>query len=345
MTVTDTVGLITGDRAILWHKRLSQEFGWCEAMLIQQVNFWCVTNPRSREGNDWCYNTYEAWADQVDYSTRQVKRAMKKLEEAKIVVSGCFNKNGYDRTRWYRVDRVALELRLAQPIKMSPAIVTPGHNHKCHQGTIKSDAMARPIPEMNTEMKTHSNSVVTDAAGEKPEQHQEHQEKQEQKQEQGKNNGEEMATAKDILEKQQKQNQNKHGLSAQWLHLKSLSTLHGGFQNALTMKEMSQLKQFGKLVMCKVDPISVVNYVFAEWWKFSQDARFSAGLSHAPTCPDCGFLLKHCEIAVNLYLQTIAKPVKIFPAHAPKIYVLPLPLKEEVYKPTPEQIAATLAEM
>jgi hypothetical protein len=313
-------------------------------MLIQQVNFWCITSPKRREGNDWCYNTYEAWADQVDYSTRQVKRAMKKLEDAKIVVSGCFNKNGYDRTRWYRVDRAALESRLAQPIKMSPSKVTPSHNQKCRQVTIKSDAMSPTIPEMNTEMNTHSNSASNGAVGEKPQKHQEHQEKKEQEQKQEEKGN--MATAKDILEMQQQQNQNKHGLSAQWLHLKSLSTQHGGFQNALTLKEMSQLKQFGKKVMGTVDPVTLLTWVFAEWWKFSQDARFKAGLSHAPTYPDCGFLLKQCETAVNMYLQSIAKPAKL--VDTPPSYVLPSLARtgdDKPYKPTEAEIQAILAEM
>jgi hypothetical protein len=155
-----------------------------------------------------------------------------------------------------------------------------------------------------------------------------------------------MATAAEILKKQQQESGKKHALPAEWQHLKSLSPTHGGFQHGMTIKELSQLKMFGKRVSVSVDPVTLLDWVFAEWWKFSQDARFKKGLSHAPTCPEAGFLLKHCEIAVNLYLQSIAKPDKIITA--PKTFVMPVKLvadADKPYKPTAEQIQALLAEL
>jgi hypothetical protein len=150
------VGLLTGDRAILWHKSISAKFGRCGALLIQQVHFWCVTHPAGKDGEAWCYNTYETWAEQTGYSVRQVKYTVKMLVEQGVLRTGNFNKSRYDRTLWYRLEYKTME----QLLEAASSTVQPLPSPKCNGCTIESAAIARPIPEMNTEMNTHSRSLT-----------------------------------------------------------------------------------------------------------------------------------------------------------------------------------------
>src|ERR1017187_6844304 len=87
-------------------------------MLLQQVHFWCSSKRNVVDGEAWVYNTYDAWADQLGYSSRQIRRVAKELVEAKVLVVSNHNKRGYDRTLWYRVayDELAKQMSDVMPV-------------------------------------------------------------------------------------------------------------------------------------------------------------------------------------------------------------------------------------
>jgi hypothetical protein len=183
-----SLSLIKGGRKIPHDDQLEDNFGPGGERLIQQIHFWCETHPNRRVGQDWCYNTYEAWAEQINRSVRQVKRIVKVMVESGVLITGRFNRMGYDRTLWYRIDYDKLALVLAS-VKLPK--VTLGHEQTCPSVPNKQDVTASTIPEMITEMITESSSENSkDAsikAGETCKALEEQQEKkigQEQKQEQ-----------------------------------------------------------------------------------------------------------------------------------------------------------------
>jgi len=81
-----------------------------EALVLQQVHYWVVTNQRAErnqfDGHFWTYNTVKGWSEQFSFvwSESTIKRIFARLEKRGLLVSGRFNKSNIDRTKWYRVD-------------------------------------------------------------------------------------------------------------------------------------------------------------------------------------------------------------------------------------------------
>ncbi len=78
------------------------------ATLFQNISFWCSKNAANgqneHDGRHWTYNSVKAFTELFPWlSVAQIRRALKRLEDAGLIVSGCFNKTGYDRTKWYAV--------------------------------------------------------------------------------------------------------------------------------------------------------------------------------------------------------------------------------------------------
>ena len=76
------------------------------AVLHQSIVFWVLKNKANgkhmHDGRHWTYNSARAFSELFPYlSADQIQRALKRLEEAGLLVTGCFNASPYDRTRWY----------------------------------------------------------------------------------------------------------------------------------------------------------------------------------------------------------------------------------------------------
>lgn len=76
------------------------------AVLHQTIVFWVLKNKANgkhlHDGRHWTYNSAKAFTELFPYlSADQIQRNLKKLEEAGLVATGCFNSSPYDRTRWY----------------------------------------------------------------------------------------------------------------------------------------------------------------------------------------------------------------------------------------------------
>lgn len=82
------------------------KFGVSEAILIENFRFWIVKNRANRrhlhDGRYWTYNSTKALTELFPYwSQDQIKRTLKRLEDAGVLLSGNFNTSPYDRTKWY----------------------------------------------------------------------------------------------------------------------------------------------------------------------------------------------------------------------------------------------------
>ena len=268
-----------------------------------------------------------------------MKRVIKDLKEQGILVVGCFNKKGFDRTGWYRADYVALTAALHND---EDAPIVPKWPHASGQnGTIHSAKMAPTIPEMNTEKNTESFCVNATAKDKSPS------EKQQaklynfpvKKETEPDLLGEEkMATAKEILQKQQEKNAENLRLSSLWKKRKHLETEK--LVN-LTAKENAQLKRLQ--ILWKGNAVAVMGYAWDHWMLMASVIKAKAGLQIAPIEPHIGFLVVHWEAAEDAYLQSIA-PEKPMPVTKPVAVTQPVAIPENMpYKPSQDEIAATLA--
>ncbi len=151
-----------------------------EALVLQQVHYWVVTNQRAdrnaQGGYYWTYNTFKAWADQFSnlWSESTLKRIFARLEKAGFLVSGRFNKSNIDRTKWYRVNYETLD-RLCQS---EPSIVSNWNNGKgqvdpLHSVKLTPSGQAqatheKPIPESNHKQPSEINDKEVPSSSKKP---------------------------------------------------------------------------------------------------------------------------------------------------------------------------------
>ena len=80
--------------------------GVSAAVIYQNILFWteknAANNRHKHEGAYWTYNSISAFEQLFPYlSAKQIRTALGALENAGLIISGSFNKSGYDRTKWY----------------------------------------------------------------------------------------------------------------------------------------------------------------------------------------------------------------------------------------------------
>lgn len=88
---------------------IAEIIGLNEAIIIQQMHFWCCINRQAgrnlKEGYYWTFNSYEDWQKQFPFwSVPTIKRVINKIEKDGYIITGRFNKFQIDRTKWYRIN-------------------------------------------------------------------------------------------------------------------------------------------------------------------------------------------------------------------------------------------------
>jgi hypothetical protein len=88
---------------------IARRFGTDSAIFLQNIIYWCNKNKFNGkhfyEGRYWTYNTADAFSSLFPFLTsRQVERIVNNLEKNGLLIVGNFNKNGYDRTKWFSVN-------------------------------------------------------------------------------------------------------------------------------------------------------------------------------------------------------------------------------------------------
>lgn len=85
---------------------IADQVGVTAAVIYQNIVWWCEKNAANEkhihEGRAWTYNSLKAFKELFWYLTEnQIRTALKKLEDAGLLLAGNFNEIGYDRTKWY----------------------------------------------------------------------------------------------------------------------------------------------------------------------------------------------------------------------------------------------------
>ena len=136
-----------------------------EAVFLQFIYRWCLNAKKNnrdhnfKEGHYWTYMTYEEIHEQLPmFSVSKIKRMIKSVKEKGVLKVGSFNKTGYDRTNWYRVDIDTLNELVDHQVK---------HNQSLGQNDpIEKFTMTRPIPKSST--KSSSKDLKDTAMPEQP---------------------------------------------------------------------------------------------------------------------------------------------------------------------------------
>jgi hypothetical protein len=107
------------------------------------------------------------------------------------------------------------------------------------------------------------------------------------------------ATCKDNSQEMKKESK----LAKRWQA--RLSEISGNPPKPLTAREAGQLKLLYRGL--GVETQKLVDYAIDNWWNFSHEAMYSAGLSSCPNTPHIGFLLAHHDVAMNMMIKAQAK--------------------------------------
>lgn len=84
----------------------AQTYGVEEAIMLHNFKFWIAKNKANRkhlhEGRTWTYNTATAFAELMPYWTeKQVRRVLESLEKQGVILTGDFNEDTRNRTKWF----------------------------------------------------------------------------------------------------------------------------------------------------------------------------------------------------------------------------------------------------
>lgn len=288
------------EKSIAFSPQLAKAFGVCGALLIQQIHYWCMVKKAQGEkhdGNYWSWNTTKQLAEQLGcYEERTIKRVCMELRETGIVLIGNFNKMGYDRTLWYRLDYVVLCRELS-----TRDIVLNFHCPLGHFYTSHSVAMSQPIPKTIT--KTSGETSGSDFAEQAIAKT-----KRTIKLSAGKITDiidlkespmATTSTSSAILQNLKVANgtssvktKNTSG-SAQALWRRLVPKHHPtvGMLPEFTIQRKGQLGHFSKALGAQSD--TVLSYVIPNWIGFTKFVAGQVGLNKTPDVPDIGFLLKY----------------------------------------------------
>lgn len=89
---------------------LAVKAGLNEAIFLQQLHYWVERSNNIIDGHKWVYNTGTDWGKQFPFwSQKTLLRTISSLEKQKLIITGNYNKKGFDRTKWYTIDYAVLD--------------------------------------------------------------------------------------------------------------------------------------------------------------------------------------------------------------------------------------------
>lgn len=186
--------LLGPNNVAMFNPELAQLIGLNEAIILNQIKYW-IEIYKKQEGSDpensrhyingrwWVYNTIANWHEQLPYiCEKTITRALKKLEDMQLIISGNHNKSSYDKTKWYTINLDALDAMYEKSqsnIDSDKSAKTncPKEENSCDTKSfsnrtncpnenetncpIPSDTMSKPIPK--TTSKTSTENTTTPA--------------------------------------------------------------------------------------------------------------------------------------------------------------------------------------
>jgi hypothetical protein len=125
------------------------------AAIAYNIQHWCEKNAANDahcyEDRHWTYNSVSAFKELFPYlSAKQIRTALDKLESAGLIVSGNFNKQGRDQTKWYSFvpEAVVKTANCPQGQMQLPKRASP----IAHKG--------KPLPDRKPDNKPIANAIV-----------------------------------------------------------------------------------------------------------------------------------------------------------------------------------------
>jgi hypothetical protein len=114
----------------------AKKYGIECAILLNNLRFWIAKNEANKKhfynGRYWTYNSATAFTKLFPYwSSSQISRYLRRLEDYGLIVSDNFNQSSYDKTKWYSLN----------------------YTTDCLKMNNGSDEIEQPIPDIKSDLK------------------------------------------------------------------------------------------------------------------------------------------------------------------------------------------------
>ncbi|WP_395390667.1 MULTISPECIES: hypothetical protein [Levilactobacillus] len=97
--------LVRDEGPLLVFPSLACEVGTNEAIILAQIHYWLQRSKNYRDDYLWTYHSYTGLRKQIPFmSISTIKRSIQHLERDGYLISANYNKAGFDKTKWYRIN-------------------------------------------------------------------------------------------------------------------------------------------------------------------------------------------------------------------------------------------------
>lgn len=130
-----------------FNSEVAKTIGVDGAVMLQNIYYWIaknkVNNKHFYDDNYWTYNSVKAFECLFPFwSNKQITRILKKLVDDGYLITGNYNKQNYDRTKWYAITQKGYS-------------IFPNGQMDLPKQANGFDHLGKPIPNINTDNKTN----------------------------------------------------------------------------------------------------------------------------------------------------------------------------------------------
>lgn len=124
------------------------------AVMLQNIQYWIAKNKANNkhfyDDNYWTYNSVKAFECLFPFwSNKQITRILKKLVDDGYLITGNYNKQNYDRTKWYAITQKGYS-------------IFPNGQMDLTKKVNGFDQKVEPIPNINTDNKQNNKYTSQD---------------------------------------------------------------------------------------------------------------------------------------------------------------------------------------
>ena len=152
---------------------LAQKYSVDEAIFLEHIYYWYLHNKSNNknffDNRFWTYNSISAFAEQFIYlSEKQIRNILLKLETKGLIITGNYNKISYDRTKWYSITEIGLNIledlgihkeyeKKSKAISKKEISILPNENIHFTEQANGITGKGEPIPLLNSDLKQIEN--------------------------------------------------------------------------------------------------------------------------------------------------------------------------------------------
>lgn len=137
-----------------FNSEVAKVIGVDGAVMLQNIQYWIAKNKANNkhfyDDNYWTYNSVKAFECLFPFwSNKQITRILKKLIDDGYLITGNYNKQNYDRTKWYAITQKGYSILPNGQIELTKKV----------NGFDQKD---KPIPNINTNNKPNNKYTSQD---------------------------------------------------------------------------------------------------------------------------------------------------------------------------------------